>query len=329
MLQNSSTAMTVMQGDFLTDLEPDVSQPNFKVSKLAASPFKDEMSLMEYPFFSTSKGDKSELIYQSGNTKIKVRPSIEGVATVWDLDVLVFIASLINKAIEEGVKPSRTVIFKAGELLSATRRAGGKKGYEDLRKALFRLRGTTIETNIEADNLAIEGAFSWLQDFQFVMRKMPNGARRMEAVSVTVSEWLFRKIVGERSVLSVSPDFFGITSGVGRRIYSYARKKCGRQESYIVSLSKLHQMIGVRSDKARFRRMLVKLEEEQSLPAQERTIPQYNITLLFSGSKKPVHIMGELSLSQKRRVCHPDNTLVCFTPRREELPSRDYYTQAI
>src|SRR5512135_2494936 len=80
----------------------------FKAQALDPSP-RDQQDLMSLPFFSLSKNKRTEpIIYEQGNVKVFIegRPSV-GIATIWDADLLIWIASQLNSALEAGMVPSR------------------------------------------------------------------------------------------------------------------------------------------------------------------------------------------------------------------------------
>ncbi|MFD1810575.1 replication initiator protein A [Gemmobacter lanyuensis] len=74
-----------------------------------------------------------------------------------------------------------------------------------------------------------------------ILRKTRGG--RMISVTVTLSDWLFRAVLG-RSVLTLSRDYFSLRKPLERRIYELARKHCGRQPDWRVSLAVLHKKAG-------------------------------------------------------------------------------------
>jgi hypothetical protein len=50
---------------------------------------KDDMASMEHSVFSlATKPDRHVLEYQHGNARIKITPSVKGLATIFDKDVL-------------------------------------------------------------------------------------------------------------------------------------------------------------------------------------------------------------------------------------------------
>ena len=119
-------------------------QVDLYLESLVSAPLKDDRALMEFPWFSLQKRPRMEpFVYNDGRVQIRISPGEKGLATIWDKDVLIYVATLINDRIERGMSVERTVRFHAHDLLKVTGRGTGKRGYELLLDALFRLRSTT------------------------------------------------------------------------------------------------------------------------------------------------------------------------------------------
>jgi len=80
-------------------LEPN-EENLFKAQSPDPSP-RDQQDLMSLPFFSLSKNKRVEpIIYEQGNIKVTVRGLYDiGIATIWDADLLIWIASQLNAAL--------------------------------------------------------------------------------------------------------------------------------------------------------------------------------------------------------------------------------------
>ena len=138
-------------------------QVDLFLDSLINAPIKDDRALMEFPFFSLQKAPRMKpLVYDDGKVKIEVRPGDRGIATIWDKDVLIYIASVINDRIERGLPVEKTIRFNAYNLLQVTGRSSGKRAYELLLDAMFRLRSTTIVTTIAAGETKERRGFGWI-----------------------------------------------------------------------------------------------------------------------------------------------------------------------
>ena len=77
----------------------------------------------------------------------------------------------------------------------------------------------------------------------------------MSEIKVTLSDWLFKMVEG-RSVLTLHRDYFRLRKPLERRIYELARKHCGRQPGWTVSVDTLLKKSGSASPRRVFRAML-------------------------------------------------------------------------
>src|SRR3546814_210360 len=94
------------------------------------APAKTDRILMEFPWFNLAKRPRLEPItFEDADIKIEVRPSHRGMATIWDKDLLIYAASMINKELERGRPTSRTVRFTTADFLSYTGRQRGGREY--------------------------------------------------------------------------------------------------------------------------------------------------------------------------------------------------------
>lgn len=224
---------------------------------------KDDIASMEHPLFSLStRPDRRILSYAHNDTQITVTPSVRGLATIHDKDILIFCISQLMAAINAGVRVSRTLTLKAHDLLLATNRETSGDAYRRLREAFERLAGTRITTNIVTGDHEVTSGFGLIEQWEIV-RKTRGG--RMVSVSVTLSEWLYRAILG-KSVLTLSREYFHLRKPLERRVYELARKHCGRQANWSVSVDTLLKKSGSASPRRVFRKMVRDMIAAQTLP---------------------------------------------------------------
>ncbi|HGJ5869563.1 replication initiator protein A, partial [Arsenophonus nasoniae] len=75
--------------------------------------------------------------------------------------------------------------------------------------------------------------------------------------------------ITKTKVLQISPDYFRIRKAIDRRIYEIARKHCGNQHEFIISLEKLHLKTGSVSSIRLFKQKLKTLFTNNDLPDYE------------------------------------------------------------
>lgn len=259
-----SRAMTAA-GRLLPDRH---QQGDFFVCDIFDAIPKDDIASMEHPLFSlATRPDRRILQYDHNGTEITVTPSVRGLATIHDKDILIFCISQLMAAINAGRTVSRTLQLKAHDLLVATNRETSGDAYRRLREAFERLAGTRITTNIVTGDIETTTGFGLIESWEIV-RKSRGG--RMASVAVTLSDWLYRAVVS-KSVLTLSRDYFRLRKPLERRIYELARKHCGRQPSWTVSVDTLLKKSGSASPRRVFRKMLRDMIAADHLPDYEMT----------------------------------------------------------
>lgn len=224
---------------------------------------KDDLATMEHPVFSLStRPDLRILSYTHRGAEITVTPSVRGLATLFDKDILIYCISQLMAAMNAGRTIGRTLTLKAHDLMVATNRETSGDSYRRLREAFERLAGTRITTNIATDGIEVTRGFGLIEGWE-ILRHTRGG--RMISVSVTLSEWLFRAVLA-KSVLTLSRDYFTLRKPLERRIYEIARKHCGRQPEWQVSVAVLHKKSGSNSPLRVFRAMLREMIMADALP---------------------------------------------------------------
>ena len=224
---------------------------------------KHDLASMEHPLFSLStRPDRRILTYQHNDVDVTVTPSVRGRATIFDADILIFCISQLMAALNAGKPVARKLTLTAHDLLLATGRETSGDSYRRLREAFERLAGTRITTNIVTGGQEITSGFGLIEAWEIVRKTR---AGRMVSVHVTLSEWIYQAVL-ERSVLTLSRNYFGLRKPLERRLYELARKHCGKQPNWRVSLEVLLKKSGSNSPRRVFRAMLREVMARDGLP---------------------------------------------------------------
>lgn len=239
---------------------------NYFVCDLQNYSFKDDSATMEAPIFSLSTQEDQKLwTWTSGDGKktVEVAPSFYGRATVFDKDILIFAASQLMAAINNGEKPSRTIRFKVYDYLKATMRSTRGDDYERFKMSLKRLQGTQITTNMRTGKNRIAKGFGIIDDWT-VVEKSENDAQ-MVAIEITLSEWLYNAVI-EKEVLTITPQYFQLRKPLERRLYEIARKHVGKQKEWNINLENLRNKCGSVRDLRKFRLDMKGLSASNNIP---------------------------------------------------------------
>lgn len=224
---------------------------------------KDDIGSMEHPVFSLStRPDLRVLEYAHNGVTVTVVPSVRGLATMFDKDILIYCISQLMAALNAGRPVSRELRLTAHDLMMATNRETSGDGYQRLREAFERLAGTRITTNLVTGGVEATTGFGLIESWQ-ILRATKGG--RMVQVAVTLSDWLYRAVLSH-SVLTLSRDYFRLRKPLERRVYELARKHCGRQPEWRVGMGTLAKKSGSASPLRVFRRMIRDMVAEDHLP---------------------------------------------------------------
>ena len=232
-------------------------------------PLKDQRETMERPFFSLQKRKRVKPIEYSspdGETWVKIEAiPAYGMATIWDADILIWAASTLNRMREQGVNDlPRTLRTTSYDLLRAIKRDTSGRAYQELQAALQRLQTTSISTSIRAPKRRTKAGFNWLDKWTLEVDPDTDQPRGM---TITLSDWVYEGIMGERSLLTMHQDYFLLTCGLERALYRIARKHAGNQKGgWTCRVEVLRDKTGSDSKPKEFNRMLRKVVEADQLP---------------------------------------------------------------
>jgi len=189
---------------------------------------RDAQDLMAYPFFSLAKSRRTVPIrFDAGAVSLTVEGVPEhGIATIWDADVLIWAASQIVQARDEGRPTSRLMAATPYEILRFAQRATGRTEYLGLRASLDRLQSTTVLTSIRQAGKRMH-RFSWINEWQEHVR--PDG--RSDGIELILPDWFYSGVMDDALVLTLDPAYFRLTGGIERWLYRLVRKHGGRQRN--------------------------------------------------------------------------------------------------
>jgi plasmid replication initiation protein len=245
--------------------------------------FKDDMASMEHPVFSlTTHVDKRILRYEHNENTLRIIPSILGLPTIHDKDILIYCASHLCAAMHQGKAPSRTVRFTAHDFFTSIGRDTGGDSYERFKESLGRLSGTRIETNIKTGRCRIQEGFGLIDAWRAIEEDFN---KRVVAVEIELSKWLYNAILSNE-LLTISPDYFQLRKPMERRIYEIARKHCGDQRGFKIGLETLQLKIGSSSALWEFRRAIREIVAHNQLPDYEIALSDDDQVAFTNRAKK-------------------------------------------
>ena len=226
---------------------------------------RDAQDLMAWPFFSLAKSKRVKPIdFRMGEVAILVEATAEhGMATIWDADGLIWVASQIVEARDAGRPTSRLIAASPHEILAFTGRGTGKAGYDRLRAALDRLQSTSIATSIRQRGARRRHRFSWINEW----RECLDETGRALGIEMIVPDWFYEGVLDRALVLTIDPAYFLLTGGLERWLYRIVRKHGGRQKGgWSFDIAHLHLKSGALSPLKRFAFDIREIVRRQPLP---------------------------------------------------------------
>jgi plasmid replication initiation protein len=234
------------------------------ICDVADAALKDLIPQMEHPFYSLSKKRDIEIRkYEHNGNWIQIIPSAKGLATIYDKDILIYCISQIMEKLKRKEQVSQRVRITSYDLLVFTNRGTSGRDYDALCEAIDRLAGTRITTNVRTGDEEQRDSFG-LIDAAAIRRKHGLDGRLLW-VEIKLSDWVFNAIRG-KEVLTLHRDYFRLGKPLERRIYELARKHCGRQTTWQISIETLLKKSGSQSSMKRFRQHVKEIAEHDHLP---------------------------------------------------------------
>lgn len=239
-------------------------QHDLFICDVADAVLKDIMPEMEHPFYSLSKKPETAIRrYEHNGNWLEITPSVKGLATIYDKDILIYCISQIMAKIKMGEPVSQRVRINSRELLMFTNRGTSGRDYMALAESLDRLGGTRIRTNIRSGDEEQSDIFG-LVDAASIRRKHGLDGRMLWC-EIKLSDWVFNAIKA-KEVLTLHPEYFRLRKPLERRVYELARKHCGQQAKWSIGLDVLLKKTGSQSPEKHFRGMIKNLAEGDHLP---------------------------------------------------------------
>ena len=240
------------------------SKGDLFICDVADAVLKDLIPQMEHPFYSLSKRPETAVRrYEHNGNWLEIIPSVKGQATIYDKDILIYCISQLMEKLKRNEPVGHRVRITSRDLLVFTNRGTAGKDYTALCEAIDRLAGTRIKTNIRT------GEEEQLDNFGLIdtgsIRRKHGLDGRLLWVEIKLSDWVFNAIRG-REVLTLHPDYFRLSKPLERRVYELARKHCGRQPSWSISMETLLKKSGAQSVITRFRQMVKHIAKHNHLP---------------------------------------------------------------
>ncbi len=224
---------------------------------------KDDLASMEHPFYSLSKKpDREPRRYEHNGQWIEFRPSIKGLPTIYDKDLIIYTISQLVAGVKEGRPISKRVQVDPYAFLVFTQRGVGGRDYDALCDSLDRIDGTRFRTNILFDGTRTDEWMGIIDGARMVTDERTGKIRSLELV---LSDMVLQT-VEKMQVLTLHPDYFRLSRPIDRRVYEIARKSVGQGDAWTYGMAALHKKSGSKGSLREFRRQMKPIIEKDYLP---------------------------------------------------------------
>ena len=288
-----------LPGRTLRSPPADDAQLSFFVPAVYDAPIKDDVNLMDVaPFVLSTKTRAGVIEYELKDCIITVEGGAQsGIATIFDYDIFLNMVSHLAEDVRryriadnKGLKPTLPAkVYRptTAQILKFCRRSDGGKAYQAIEAALDSLTKTTIKiVNLHGGKRRQVDSRPLIGGYQ-VLTKTSKGYP--DTIEITIPDWIWSAVVRpdkSLSILTLNPDYFLISSAIGRYLYRIARKAAGKQEAYY-KVSDLHHRSGSTQELRFFARDLRRFVATTKL----FPLPDYDLFLREGRDEMVLHMV--------------------------------------
>lgn len=243
---------------------------------------RDSRGVMDISLYRLSKGKTcANLVirYDLPDGYVEVTSGAYGMATIWDYDIILMVLSHLNEAMNQyragkGEKPGKTFRPHISDVLSFFKKSKGGNQRSNLIDALGRLSTTHIRmqrTSKSGHQLKTHTGGEDLISFFNVVHDSQTNA--IEYIEIGIANWMYNEIIKllKPDVLTVHPDYFKISQGVGRFVYRLARRTAGKDMT-VWGFKTLYEHSGSTGSYKEFSRLLRQV-------ITTKCVPEYHLAL--------------------------------------------------
>ena len=249
------------------------------------------------------------IAYDLPDGQVEVISSIYGMATAWDYDLVIMAVSYIAAEMTcyqagRGPKPGPYFRPRLSQVLKYCKRGKGGKQREQLSDALNRLSTTHVRIerarHVRGDYLEFKTGECLIAGYNLVVNPK-TGA--IDFIEIQIAGSIYREIAKGKGfkALLLHPDYFRISSGVGRVVYRLARQAAGKSTA-TWGFKTLYERSCSTGTFSEFCRLLRELIQENALP-EYKLVKVYGkmgemLTMTYRDAAGKEGIPGEKSHEQ-------------------------------
>lgn len=254
----------------------------FVISGISTAAPKAEIPTLGFPFYTLEKNKVTEPIKREfKNGTFEIIPGPDGMPTIYDRDILLFVMGELSRAVDGRMPYSSTVRFSVMDFIRTTGRSIGGRSYILFREGLSRLHTTSIRTNIRSGGKLLTEAFHFIEAYRILDPQDVKIDESRIMVEIKLNTWSMNALLG-KEMLAISSKYYSIKNPTERRLYEIGRKFCGYQPSWKIGFETLYTYTGLRSRLRDFKCVLRKIVKKNNIPEYNIEFDEDNEMIIFS-----------------------------------------------
>jgi len=240
---------------------------------------KDNFNIMDVALYRLSKGDKridDVIRHELRDGNIVVTAGKDGMATIWDYDLLIMAISSIVKELNEykkrgktGLVPGRVLRPHITDVLKFLQRKNGGKQRMDLVESCRRLSTTFLMIERRAKGKDGKGIKTSIQGEPLLsgFKVINNDRGEPEFLEMELPRWLHQNLIENPTpeVLTMPSGYFSLSQGLEKFLVRLSRQAAGNSEAKW-TFKTIYDRSGSKSTFKKFTFMLRKIIESDDLP---------------------------------------------------------------
>ena len=226
---------------------------------------RGERSLMAFPFFALFKSAwMKPLTYDHATVSIAVRPSASGVATIYDKEIVLYIASLMAVKLEAGESVEQDFVFTAHDLFQRHRQQPQRAQLRPPVRGAGAFAGYADQDQHRSGRGGGGGLLLVAVRGEAPLQQNAHRRTAAEGGQGAPVHWVFREILLDRHVLDYAAAYFQL-GPIERRIYEVARSTC-ENGPLDIDLATFRLQIGYQNPLLNFKAALKQIVATDGIP---------------------------------------------------------------
>lgn len=243
--------------------------------------FQYEIFNSDLPFFSLKNNDLRIKEYRGFNFRITIKPSFNGLATMFDKDVWVYLILKMKNVRNKEKYYTFPVNFMPYNFFSKVHKTSGGKNYQLLKKSLSRLSGTIIRIEkIDSNRKKKIREFSFINGWYVINYKKRK--TKFNKIKVIIPSWMIIGFLKTNTVYNFNEEYFKIRKMTDRRLYEIAEKFCNKKSQFSMNLYDLYLRSGSVGLLEMFKHSIKKISEKNSFPKYKIFLDSRKNLVFFS-----------------------------------------------